>query len=272
LTGCAIGCGCFVLLVGMLIAGTCVFVRGIVGEVAEVEESRSALVERYGEPDDFRPTADGSIAPERIVCFLEVRRSLEAERGELHGVFERFPPEDDQGKLRTLFKVLGGLAGMIDDIVGYIDARNRALLEHEMGYGEYLYIYSVGYYSWLGHDPADGPTVDGERLFDGHDSTFGADECRAGYRSFMSDVLRNQLDGLSGDADPVWRERLREEIEAMERDRRHVAWRGDLPAPIESSLEPYREAFVEAYDPTTNCFELPTGEQNRRGAFRWTIE
>ena len=34
----------------------------------------------------------------------------------------------------------------------------EALLEVGMGPGEYMYVYSVAYYSWLGKSPADGPS------------------------------------------------------------------------------------------------------------------
>jgi hypothetical protein len=172
----------------------------------------------------------------------------------------------------TFFKVIGGLAGMIDDIVAFVDARNNVLLDNGMGYGEYLYIYCSVYYSWLGRDLSDGPMRDGERIFDGGDSTFGVKASYRSYRKFMLAVLRNQLDALPADADDAWRTRLLEEIDATDRDRRHVVWHGDLLPALETSFAPFRAELEASYDETTNCFELPTDEQEARGGVHWTID
>jgi hypothetical protein len=271
LIGCGLGCGVIVLLLVMLATGTCFFVKDVVQDFEEVQASHDNLVAEFGEHDEFTPAADGSIAPDRVQTFLATRAALAENRGNLHELFDDFPPEEGSG-FWMFFKVVGGLAGMIDDVVAFIDARNGVLLDQGMGYGEYLYIYSVVYYSWLEHDPADGPTHDGERIFDGDDSTFGVNESYRSYRKFMLAVLRNQLEALPEGVDDAWRSRLREEFDATDRDRRYVAWRGDPPPALEASLAPFRAELEASYDETTNCFELPTDQRNSQGGFHWRVD
>jgi len=271
LIGCSIGCGAIVLVLVMMATGTCFFVKRFVDDFSKVEKSHNALVAALGEPEQFTPEVDGSIAAERVETFLAVRRGLEESRGKLHELFEDFPPDEGTG-FWMFFKVIGGLAGMIDDIVTYLDARNQVLLDNGMGYGEYLYIYSMAYYAWLEHDPGDGPMHNGERIFDGDDSTFGVDQSYRSYREMMLIFLRNQLDALPPQADEGWRARLLAEIDALERDRRHIAWQGDLPPAVAASLEPFRVELEAAYDAETNCFELPTNKGSSQGGFQWKID
>jgi len=269
--GCGIGCGVLVLVGVMLATGTCYLFKGVAEDFEEVSASHDALVAEFGGHGEYTPAADGSVAPERIQTFLAVRVGLEENRAELHELFANLP-SDDSNRFLIFFKAIRGLAGMIGDIVAFVDARNNVLLDNGMGYGEYLYIYCSVYYSWLGRDLSDGPMHDGERIFDGGDSTFGVNASYKSYRKFMLDVLRNQLDALPADADDAWRTRLLEEIDATDRDRRHVVWLGDLPPAIEASFTPFRAELEAGYDETTNCIELPTDEQEAHGGVQWSID
>ena len=51
-----------------------------------------------------------------------------------------------------------------------------------------------------------------------------------------------------------------------------VAWRGDLPPAIEASLAPFRAELEASYDGVTNCFELPTDDQDSRGTIQWSVD
>jgi hypothetical protein len=271
LIGCGIGCAALVLVLVMLSTGTCFFIKGFVEDFSEVEKSHDALVAALGEAEQFTPAPDGSIAAERIELFLVVREELAESREQLHELFRDFPPREGAGVL-MFFKIVGGLAGMIDDIVSFVDARNKVLLAHQMGYGEYLYIYCTAFYSWLGHDPSDGPTHEGERFLDGDDGTFGVDATWRSYRKMMLNFLRNQLDALPPETDEGWRARLLAEIDALERDRGHVVWRDGLPPALRASLEPFRTRLEASYDAETNCFELPTHEGQAQQGLQWKID
>jgi len=62
-----------------------------------------------------------------------------------------------------LFKGLKAGFGFTGSLAEYLRERGTALLDQEMGLGEYLYLYSVVYYSWLGKDPGAGPSDVGDR-------------------------------------------------------------------------------------------------------------
>ena len=80
----------------------------------------------------------------------------------------------------------------------YIQLRNKALLDAEMGLGEYFYIYTLAYHSWLGNSPGDGPEIEEngrkERLLDGEDGTFSQEKTLRRYNRYMLAILRNQRD------------------------------------------------------------------------------
>ena len=66
-------------------------------------------------------------------------------------------PERKSG-LQKFLTVMRTGAGAIPRLAEFERNRADALLEHRMGLGEYWYIYSLAYYSWLKKDPGDGPS------------------------------------------------------------------------------------------------------------------
>jgi hypothetical protein len=171
----------------------------------------------------------------------------------------------------NVIRILKALADMIPPIVDYVDTRNRFLLESNMGLGEYLYIYCLTYYSWLGHQPEDGPLLAkgdgaGERLFGGQDSTFAPDKVRRRYRQFMLAVTSGQLSSLE-ESSGGWRDVLHREIKTFQSRPGRVLWEDGLPRAVEESLAPYREALESTYNRSINCFELPLSDQEE-----WTLD
>jgi hypothetical protein len=143
-----------------------------------------------------------------------------------------------------------------------------------MNLGEYLYIYSLAYHSYLGHDPTEGPVIlkdtpecfedRGERMFGDDDSTFGIEKVRRRYRRIMKTMLENQLAALPaagkmGEVDR-WRQTIRDELRRFESDRDRTAWEDGLPEAALSSLAPFRDRFERDYSAATNCFEMPLGD------------
>jgi hypothetical protein len=158
-------------------------------------------------------------------------------------------------------EVLGGLGSIISPMGEYVTLRNRALLDRQMGLGEYIYIYSLAYYSWLGGSPGDGPEIRaGERIFDGEDSTFGSRQVRRRYRRYIRDLLRNQLDAMGSSGSEEWRRMLEAEVRDVEENPGHIPWQQGLPPDMESALEPFRSRFESTYHKTTNCLEYPPRE------------
>jgi len=265
-----IGCGAaggaailIVILVGYF------WVRGAVREIRQVVEVQQELVERFGEPGDYVPAADGGVAPDRLDRFLAVRASLLGPGDRVLAGLEDFPPDevlDGDAGFRDAMRVIRSLGDLLPPIIDYLTARNRALIDQEMSLGEYLYIYSAAYYSLLGHSPADGPVLRkgpdaGERLFESQgEGTFDSEKTWARYRRVMTQVLGNQLAALP-EGDSAWRDRLREEVLRLRRDDRHVPWSDGLPPALQASLAPRADRLEESYRSDLNCFELAPMEK-----------
>jgi TonB family protein len=260
-----------VVVVG-LVVGVIVYVRDKVRPLQEASSSRREIAAAYGAADSFVPSPSGAISPERMEAFLSVREALKAAQGRLAVAlskldFERMTRRNQSfgEALRTLSE-LGDLLAPVGD---YVARRNRALLEKQMGLGEYAYIYSIAYHSWLGHLPEEGPAILGRlRLrnggrHSGDSEAFSPEAIRWQYRRLITRLLRNQLDGLK--ADPRdWRDTVRQEIGRIEANSERVAWQDNLPPAVEACLKPYRGRLEATYSASTNCFELMTLDESRQ--------
>lgn len=275
---CGVGCGVFLaVLIGIgIVAG--LYIKDQFQGVIDAGESQESLVETLGEIDDYTPRHDGSIAPDRMEVFLEIRRSLHSQQVQIDSLIADFPPDEilqeDSSSLSKVVSVIREAAGLIDPLAGYVETRNRALLHSGMALGEYLYIYSVSYFSWLGHSPEDGPLITKgkgpedppERLLGARDSDWGPDRTRIRYRRYAIAFLQNQLQQVESltQQEPELETRLREELRRLERSPEGVLWGLDLPEALKASLVPYRRALEETYHPATNCFEFPRNPAKHR--------
>ncbi len=255
-------------------------VKDTIFELRNLQDAREELIALHGEVVDFVPPPSGVMAAKRLDAFLAVRDALAENRASLLAELDDFPPEEvTDGEVESfgaVMKVLEGLGELLVPIIRFLHERDRALLDSGMGLGEYLYIYSLAYFSWLEHSPGDGPVyVDEsgrrERILDGEDSTFGREEVWQRYHEAMLAIIGNQLaeqlreDAASAES-MAWREILRGEYLRLKRDARHVPWRGELPPAIAASLEPYRERLAGSWSAALNCFELsPMREEDWRG-------
>jgi hypothetical protein len=282
--GCGAGCAVAAIIVAIALGFGAYFVKGVVedvvGEVERSERAESALVEKYGRFRDFTPPAGGAIPPERVETFLAAREIMAPDREELESALALLSSTDDDAAERrggAIDKMRAGM-GLVPKLIGYYSARNGALLEAGMGNGEYAYLYTLAYYSWLGKSPADGPpfTLVGDSDRDGtrFHSDFGAeDESDVRERRLeralpslnrrLLPILINQraaLDDLeTGDEPAGWRLALADEITAMETDPDRIPWQDGLPEVIAESLEPFRERLDAAYSPLCNTLELEGG-------------
>jgi hypothetical protein len=263
--GCGIGCGVLVLLMAILLTGTCFKVREAFLPIQEAVESYDALVAAEGDVEEFVPPSDGAIPAARMEAFLSVRDGMGDARRRLDTFLAEFPPadlKDQEGVFNILMQVLSSIDDWLEPMAAYVERRNQLLLESGMGPGEYLYIYGLAYYSWLGNSPEDGPVVareGGERMFDGDDGTYSREKVRRRYRRYFVAFLRNQLDNLP-DTDPAvkpWRAELAAELARFESRPGSTAWQDGLPPALEASLERYRTRLESSYNPNGNCFEWP---------------
>lgn len=268
LKGCGIGCGCLVFSLALVAGGCFLVAHQKFRELREAVESQERLIAEHGEVEKYVPPENGAPAADRIELFLAIRDQLGPSRGELEAELADFPPdsamEGEEGFV-VAFSVLADLGGLLGPVGRYVEARNELLLGEGMGPGEYLYIYSLAYFSWLGHSPEDGPVITkegpgkGERWLAGdEDSAFSPQKLRSTYHRMALAFAENQLsslaDGVAG------REEVAAEVESLRDDAGRVLWQDGPPPAVVTALEPYRDRLEASYSSAVNCFELAQGE------------
>ncbi|HZX10165.1 MAG TPA: hypothetical protein VFG01_04390 [Acidobacteriota bacterium] len=273
LIGCGIGCGAVIIIGIILIVGGVFFIKNMVTSFEESEDILRELTEKYGEIEEYCPSPSGSIAPDRMEAFLKTRELIQPEIKELEQTFDLLSDEQEQKRAEKkessgVFKKIKTGIGLIPKIAEFLKKRNQALLEVKMGIGEYYYIYTIAYYSWLDKSITDGVPIhiNRENEFDYH---YGEDEESQEIRrdlavrrlnKMLLPMLKNQYERLKKTADREisenWRSDLKEEIEAMEKDRYRLVWQDGLPEVIESSLKPYKDRLESSYSSSLNNLEL----------------
>jgi hypothetical protein len=296
LTGCGIGCAAVVVIVVAVGFGIYFTVRGTVRDFQNVEKTVSKVEKEYGPARDFRPEPDGRIPAERVEAFLAVRKAAAGARDDFRQKIEYLESMSDQSRSRKSgfrggMKTMRSAFGLVPAIARFYGDRANALLANRMGQGEYLYIYSLAYFSFLKKDPGDGPerfAMQGNNgvALDTEEQTENAREMQraraAGqvHRLFR-DILRNALEAeptpaaeapepeaaaetrgpkkapsAVDDADKAWRQAVEKELEALDSNWNRVPWEDGLPKEIEESLEPFRADLEASYDPIMNAMEF----------------
>jgi len=265
LIGCGVGCGVIIIIAVILIVTGVFYVKNLVKGFEESSAIMDTLTERYGKITEYTPNPDGTIKPERIEAFLKVRKQLIPaleqisdsiyilSDGEWGG--EEIPEEE---RSSTFSKIKTGL-NLIPEISDYYKSRNQALLEEEMGPGEYYYIYVITYYSWMGKPLMDGPDFqlgeDNERPrfrdWDDEESReIRRDQILRRMHRMILPMMKNQyikvMEAPSGEIDENWRVALEAEIAALEEDRYRLPWEDGVPEVIADSLEPFRSRLEQS--------------------------
>ncbi len=274
LIGCGIGCGVVILIAVILLASGYFFIKNIVDEFKDTEAMTEVLTERFGRIPDFCPDPEGTIRPERIEAFLSARDGFAPVRERITKSMEalsrgRDKDEVEVEKPKSVLTMMRMGFGIIPQMAEFIKTRNEALLDSEMGLGEYYYIYVVAYYSWLGKAPADGPDFqivgpDKEDDFGYWDREDSKERRRERLlrrlNRMLLPMLHNQREKLIAEggakASGEWQQILEREIEALEEDRERLLWQDSLPEVIEASLRPYRDRLEASYNPMTNPLEV----------------
>ncbi len=273
LIGCGIGCGAIALIVIILVMSGFFFIRNIVQDFRSSDELMDTLVETFGEIEEYSPSPNGAIEPQRLEAFLAVREVMTPVREGLEQSLRILQESDDEGpgekERRSVFKKIKTGFGLISQIADFHRARIQALLDAGMGMGEYYYLYTVSYYSWLGKPILDGHDFqirgddEGFRFNDW--DTEESDEIRKDMslrwlHRIILPMLHNQHEKLTaGDVPETqrqWQRALEAEMEAMESNRYRLVWQDGLPEIIRKSLEPFKQRLETSYSPLTNGMEI----------------
>jgi len=256
-----VACAGVVLLGAGLAAGSFFLLRSTVRQFDAADRSFEAVVERHGEIAAYRPEPDGTIRAERLETFLAIREKASPRREQLESAMTRL----SGGALSKT----RGTVGLMRNLAPFHSERNEALMETGIGLGEYYYMYTLAYYSWLGKAPADGPPfkvvgADGyifENIESEEDSVvreFREEQARLSLNQLLLPVLRGQLTDLSPDRRYLqsWEETLASEIAALEADPRRIPWEDGLPDIVERSFRPYRDRLNDSYSTMCNAIEI----------------
>jgi hypothetical protein len=269
------GIGCLVLVliaVGLVVGGIMLFRDSLRG-FEQADSVLEAVAEQLGPIEGFRADPRGAIRSERVEAFLTARESVTPAREEMEQTLALLGGGDTGDRpvrAASLRKFVAGV-GLLGEVADFLHQRNQALLDVEIGLGEYYYIYTLAYYSWLDRSPDDGPSFKlvGDRgyvletiesLDESEVRAYRTEMARESLNRLLLPVLREQLSAVSGnetDRDlQSWREALAAEIEAMEADSYRLPWQDGLPPVIESSLMPYRDRLEASYSVMCNALEV----------------
>jgi hypothetical protein len=255
------------LVVGLVAAGF-FGARKVVRDFEAVEEISQEVTERFGSIGDFVPAADGAIPPHRIEVFLEIRDLTASERQGLEASIDQLS-RGVEGRPDGVVGTLRSALGLLPQMARFMASRNSALLEAEMGRGEYLYYYATIYYAWLDFEADDGPPF--LLVNAGHGSGIQIDDdeavlarrgkiIRGRLNRNLMPVLKNQLaifdETKATEKALAWRTQLQAEVAALEADPTRLPWQNGVPNVIAGSLEPFRAELEESYSPLCNPIEV----------------
>lgn len=256
--GCGIGCAAAVVLTIIVTVGGGLLLMRPFNRAIEDQE---VLADRHGVRDTFTPGPQ-TMTPERLDRFLAVRARLQelcSGFAEITEAFTAMEELDDSGDgpspglvLKSVGNVMGAAFGIAGKLGEYTEARNEALLEQDMGLGEYVWFYTLAYFSYLGHEPGTGfdEGQPGELtgaeivLLTGMARGFGRELAAAGRTAEAA----------------LWEA----ESQRMERTEEGVPFAGgDLPVPLVELFEPRRAELEAVFCPQTADVEF--GEVERKG-------
>jgi len=265
LTGCGVGCVVLIVLAAGVSFMGYRWVRDTTAAVEEAGRIENELEERFGSVRSFVPPGVPGVPEDRLEAFLAVREALTGQRDELSSALTGLASAVEGGGVASGLRAARSGVSLAPLTFEFANARNQALLDANMGIGEYTWIYWMTYFAWLGH-PAD--DSDFHRRVEEHGSDHGSvrihmdggmEPERITWR--LRRDIRAMLVKLEQElsADPEMADlaaSVTAEITELEADPARVPWQDGLPEAFAVGLEPYRQRLEATYSSATNPFEL----------------
>lgn len=257
LIGCGAGCGgSIVLLILITVGSGLMMMRPMNGAV----DAQRTLDERYGRRDAYTPPVEG-ITADRLERFLAVRAAVMplcakfSETAESFAAMEALDSQEAEPSKGELFsalgKVMGGVFGIVGELGEYTRLRNETLLAQEMSLGEYVWIYTLVYHSWLGY-----PT---NVSFDEAEG----DELTTEETSTLHGLVRRHADALAEAGRTEEAEVWRAEARRLQREGAGVPFAGGaLPPDILAVFAPREEIVRELHCAPMTAFEMSQVEKH----------
>lgn len=270
--GCGIGCGLLSIVLFLIMGSLGYFIHSMGQEYKEVAKTEKELLGALESPAGYVPPAGGLPRGDRVQLFLEIRQSQAEWRTNVANAFTQFlvRKNSGQGPFR-LWSLFRATTEMAPSLAGFWTARNKALLEKEMGLGEYAYLYCLAYYSYLGYDPGDGAqaselALSGPGLPAERDPSAGSltpDQRRDASWKAVHDLMLPMLaaaslaDSGAVDAEgKIWRDELKVELSRMRESSLHYPWSQGAPRVLSDVFRPYRRGLEQQYSLVVNPVEL----------------
>lgn len=268
--GCLYGCTALLLLIMLSLAGGYFYFRDRISGIRELENQEKQLTEQFGETGDFTPAADGSVPPERVKLFISIRDELKPVQEKAIDAVSKLSKnvegkDSEDTSFGEIFDIVTESVDLVPDIMKYVSKRNSLLLEKNMHPGEYLYIYSLAYYNYLGHTPGDGP--DFKLVIDHNqtpDSTLTAHDVLVKREQFTRDklnhifrkILKNQVIAATQTDDKKLVNKIRNELDVLLENPYALPWESSLPESIKNSFSPFENELETSYNEKINPLEI----------------
>ena len=233
--------GCLIVLALLLFVAASGFYF-LTKSVREAKQLETTLNERFSTASNYVPNADGSISAERVEVFVAVREKTQTVCASYQGVLDTIISINELDKKEDVSREdveaaglhsIGEVFSAGSKMVEFTQVRNQALLDNNMGLGEYMNIYLSAYARQLAGET--------ETRYSEMDEAFITKRSRADFVQ----ILSNQLDQLS--AQDSLAAVLQDEIESMQNDTQRSAWSNGLPASTAASLKPFQAQLAALY-------------------------
>ncbi|MGB7451606.1 MAG: hypothetical protein WBM36_05725 [Lysobacterales bacterium] len=216
--------------------------------IRDAKRIEQILVDRFDWAEHYTPSIDGSIDPHRIEAFIRVREAVQSDCAEYQAVLISINRLDElesdkevsaSDAASTGFESFKSIFSAGPRMVSFSTTRNQALLNEDMGLGEYLYIYLTTYGEQLANEPTSS--------FSGMEEAYISDRARKEF----AQILTNQLLALQSSelnpTDPDLERNLELEIEALQDGSHPSPWPNGPLGKARESLAPYQQQLSGLY-------------------------
>jgi hypothetical protein len=216
--------------------------------IRDAKRIEQTLIDRFDWANKHTPAINGSIAPERIEKFIRVRQSVQTNCTDYQAILnsliklENMEANEDSTASEAASTGMESLKSVFSagpTMLAFSEARNQALLDEEMGIGEYMYIYLSAYAEQL--------ATESTSPYSAMEEAYPSSRTRKEF----TQILNNQLAALqaSGQTSSITdlENSLQQEIEALETAAQPSAWPARPVEPARESLAPYQQQLSDLY-------------------------
>lgn len=216
--------------------------------IRDAKRLEQTLIDRFDWADTYTPAIDGSIASQRIEAFIRIREAVQVACAENQAILisinnlDDLETDQESSADKVASTGLQGLKSVFNagpKMLEFSETRNHALLNENMGLGEYLYIYLTAYAEQLAAEP--------DSIYSSMEEAYVSDRARMEY----TQILANQLLALqasgSQSSHPELVTDLQAEIEALKNGSHASPWPNGPIGKTRESLAPYQQHLSNLY-------------------------